>query len=384
MSNPSAGKPGRFSRSRVVVRWAVRGLGVVLMLGVLFLGSNLLFHSAEPPPLFAAAALGPLPAEADNGHRDFVIGAVKLGAVPRAPEAVLELLDPSPDKPERAWEALLAQGDALSKEARDPQVAKWLDLLQRAYAKPRFADSCPMDPQATCGSLAVLKTHRLAEMDVLALAQAGDFAAALAGWANMERADADLVATSRSMLTYEIAMSCLDHATHVVRVVLVGQSQAAVTLDPAMRASLRDSISSALGLVTKEALDPTRMIRSEYLLDIRRIDLVTATNEPAPPDNRLSTGLFLPRTLFDRGGTIQLLNQRYERLTKPDQASAMPSMEAPNSDAPFWWLHNATGKRILDSMAVDFTARVKKASITRDRILSSKEAALTKARELAP
>jgi hypothetical protein len=62
----------------------------------------------------------------------------------------------------------------------------------------------------------------------------------------------------------------------------------------------------------------------------------------------------------------------------------MPATDPPYSDAPFWWLHNATGERILDSMAVDFTARVKKASITRDRILSAKEAALRTARELAP
>ena len=73
------------------MRWALRGLGVVFVLGILFLGSNLLFRSPAPPALFAETDLGPLPAPADNGHHDLLVGARGLGSVPRVADPALKL-----------------------------------------------------------------------------------------------------------------------------------------------------------------------------------------------------------------------------------------------------------------------------------------------------
>jgi hypothetical protein len=384
MEHPSDTEPTGRPLSRVVVRWTLRGLGVLFVLGIVFLGSNLLIEAKAPLPLFAEADLGPLPGEADNGHHDFVVGARELGAAPRVPLPLLELLDPLSGTPESAWQRLSAHQDALTELARDPSVAKWLALLRRALAKPRFADSCPLDPRASCSSLAVLEAHHLAEAQALALAKADDFAAALGLWAQMERADADLLATSRSLLTHAIAASCLERATHLVRVLLVGLTRTGSTLDRAARASLRDAMASALSPVTREALDPARILRSEYLRDIERIDLVSAPGELVVSEGRLATGLFLPALLFDRGATLELLGQRYERLAKVDPGTAISAAQPRHTDAPLWWLHNATGKRLLDHMAADIAQHLRKGSLARERILGAKQAALAKARELAP
>jgi len=365
----SSGAPQRslVRRLAVAVAWIAGGLAA---LAVLWLLSNALLRTPDPPPLFQESDLPALPPEQDNGWVSFQAQARRGPAT--CSKELHDLLDPSIQGSASRWQSARDQRGSIVEYVSDARQVPWIRLLEDAMAKPFFADACPIDPGTECAIMVLYRTHDVLALDVLARGLGGDWKGALSSSARMLRADASYLASTRELVAQMVALSIAHRSMVLIDVLLDGYEESLTAPEAASldRGALEEIAQAAEG-IRLERIDLKRSVVAHYVWWWRAIRDLS--------DGRLEGGRLtdkVERLLLDRGQTLVALNEQ----TVPLAAyAANPSGPEPPerplaASGAFWWLHNPTGKRLLDGLASWQVRRIRDTAKRRSDLLSAAEA----------
>lgn len=354
-------------------RWKRRMKGALVVLGAATLAWLLaptVLGGPEPPPLWTEADL-PMAtvAPAENGWPEMVSPGL---ASNHFPKEILDLLGADKEarpRIERARALRAPLAAALDTEASRAVLA----AFERAIQKPRFADTCPAALEQPCIVFPLYNAHRTALLASIRKAEGGDWPSSITLLAKTLRADIDFVTTARSSLVaYLIAVASLSSASEVASD-LFETYRAERARDPSMpplgegAVAALTSLDAALAGFDPSLLDGRRGVIADYVYTHRELDQATAPEKwllhetgdaGAPGSGRTVKSHvfgFFSSLLLDRGATQTELNARYKALHDAVAASASLPKFPLESEKPFWWLYNLTGKALLDARQVDLS-----------------------------
>lgn len=315
--------------------WVLRG-ALALFVGGLLLWSGLnLAHREPPAALWTPDDLPALPPPERNGwaamdERRAVIAGADFGPVDEVVRGWLAV-DPQLERP---TEELLA--GAAPWLSRGEGAAAWAGC-ERALARPRFVDGCPIDFAARCPTLEIARCQRLASFRMLEAVARGRWDDVGEGLARMTRHGREHVATARSLVGAMVAYRDLEETLRLAEqlVAWADGEQARRSLAPAAQ---------ALGELEPAGLDWSTAIVGEYLRGLR--GAVMIDRGEADTDE-----LHLPRFFFDAGATMEELNRLYRPRGGLAGAPLRPAAPAEPYAAGFgWWVRNPLGKLYLDAV----------------------------------
>ncbi len=324
-------------------RQVARGLGTLALalLGAAVAWLVVLRVRAEhsPEPLYTVASLPALPAADTNGW-----GLARGARPPELPAALNGLIVPG-STTAADWALVERSVPALREFVASPLVQASLRGFGAALDRPAFADACSADLFDRCPIVPIYQQHKLEEVAILARAlEAPDDA--VTRLVRLLRADAGWLGSSRSILSFEVAVASARRSLTVATLLL-----------PRVSAGSRASLAGAVADVRRAPLDLRRPLIVEYLRGLSAIDIVasdaSALRSMDPTSHPTSwTGRLVSAIGLDRGRTKRLLAERTRTwlgwLEQP--ATVAPPTEVTHAEQTLYWLDNPVGKRILDDL----------------------------------
>ncbi len=337
------------------------GLAVVLLLLAAggWLGANLLLKDPQPTQLWSEADLPALPPASDNGW--IVFSNRKLGN-PTIPAGLASLCDgKAHPTPLAAWqEARSLRGEIVSVVSDSNNQAR-MDALRDAYLKPHFRDACPLDFEAGCQWIPMLRAHQLVELSLLDRAMDAHFEEALSGVDLLAQGDVSFVGSSRTLVSQMVGFATVSRMMSLVSVLLAGfEDELAAGRLVSVKASTLESIRERLSALDPAALTMRRSLVGEYQMVVRALDQV----ERSPSAAGIGGGWApLAGFLYDRGATQRLVNEEYQALMKFVEVPGTPEPVSKDPTQPWgWWFRNPVGKQMygLTSVMAPTLARGKR------------------------
>ena len=361
---------------RLLLGMALALLLLALVVGG-WVGSNLALRHEEPKQLWTEADLPSLPAHEKNGWTTFNRESNSLGRVNSdVNKLVTSLHVSSHPSPSDAWKEVRSSESEIRTKTSDPSHRPWVELIGRTYAMPAFADACPLELEMDmkCNWLGLFRAHQLAELAMLTHALDGRWNEALVGTKRLAFGDAAFVQSSRSLLSQMIGIVNATHTVELVELLLAGYQQ-----PNERRAEVNPStwieLTTALSSVKRSDLTMERAVMAEYLLYVRGLDVIAEDPRKAGMDGWGSaSGVF-----FDKGATLELLNQDFESLMEFTKKPGSPEPKRQRfTEGGLWWLRNPVGKLAMDLGRTDIVNFVKKGNRKADALISKRDAVLPK------
>jgi hypothetical protein len=373
--------PAKRARGKRWLKIALVALAALAALAVAWLLAPTVLGGPEPPPLWTEADLPAAPDPPQNGWHEIVTPSRANVSVPPDLVALLRSDNPNETRPllerARAQETLL--GDTLKNKPSQDALA----AFERALAKPRFADACPVRIEQPCRVFPLLGVHRTALLESLRRALAKDWPGSVTLLAKTLRADIDFATTSRTLVSHLIALANLRDASELAGN-LFEAYRAERARDPSTPAlgegavAALTSLDADLARLDPSTLDARRAVIADYLIARKAPDLlgtsdlyalrpVDPASGQAEPREGLLSRIFTP-LLFDRGATQAEINARFAALRDAIAASAPPPTFPVGRERPVWWLYNFTGKAMLDALVLDWSGPLRTVAESRARI----------------
>jgi hypothetical protein len=307
-----------------------------------------------PAPLWTDADLPAPPPREQNGW--VALSPSVVGAVPHGDGATAKVLALRAEDPAPRLARVAAQRPAIDGLLDTPAAREKLAAFEHAVELPRFADACAPAVEADCHLLARYNVERLAMLEALRHGADGRWGQGLTLAARTARADLDLAASTRSLVSHLLALSLLPQSLDVTVALLGAHKQAnAAPLDGAAIDALR-SLSRSLAAFDPEQLSARRGVIAEYLM-MRRV-LVTGEGIDE------TFGRAPASILLDRGATQLEL----DRVASAAMAAALGKAPPPRPDETLpalWWLHNPMGKQLLFEARLDWAGVLAKVAAKR-------------------
>jgi len=227
--------------------------------------------------------------------------------------------------------------------ARDEKTKRWLSLVDKAAARPRFADACPITFEPDCPRpLHLLALHQMQEAAVLDDALNQRWKDAFSRVAQMVHTDTDFLPSARSTLTLAVARAQVHRSVKLVDILLDGaahEKEQSRGPDGAQLHRFALDIEPLFEKVHEEDLAPMRAVIAEYLFSVYAIEHLTDSAQ-----GRFSRGSTI---LYDPNHTLEMLNERFEKYVAFAQSDALG--EAPKfPKSRVWFLRNPYGHLALE------------------------------------
>lgn len=360
-------------------RLARLGLRLLVFAGVLlvvWLGAQLALRRPRPAPLWTEADLPPLPPAAENG-RALVDARVRpSNSPPDTPRPLQDLLRPTGAAPADRWVRVEPLAPTITSLLKDPSVQPWLTLLDEAYARPRFADACPMSFDANCPMMQPFQAHRLQEVAALQEGLQGRWPEALARAERSLRANLDLMSSARGFVAYTMGMSNAHRSVELIHTLLDGHARAGQPTAGADLTPVASRIVSDLAGLREADLHMQRAVIGQYLHFVQSLDMVSR----GTPMMGVSSTSIAAR-LFDPGQTLEVANEYFTRLMAAARDPRAVKPPEPYTLGAGWWLNNATGKRVLSVTLLDFSY-IRDKEAEKAALLTEKESLLRRLRAM--
>jgi len=327
---------------RKVLLGAALALVLLLLAAGGWLGANLLLKDPQPALLWTEADLPALPPAPDNGW--LVFSNKRLGN-PNVSSSLTALCDGKAHPSAlAAWqEARKLRGDVVAVVSDRGNEAR-IDGLREAYLEPQFRDACPLDIEADCPWIPLLRTHQLVELSLLDRAMDGHFEEAFTGADLLARGDLSFVVSSRTLVSQMVGFAIVRRMMSLVDVLLAGyEDELAADRPVSAKTSALESIRKRLSTLDPVELSMRRSLIGEYQMVMRTLDLVEQSPSAAGIGGRWEP---LAGLLYDRGATQRMFNDEYRSLMefvevpgKPEPVSKDPTQQWG------WWFRNPVGKQ---------------------------------------
>ena len=319
------------------------GLAVVLLFVAAggWLGANLLLKDPQPALLWTEADLPALPPAPDNGW--LVFSKKRLGN-PNVPSGLALLCDGKGHPSDlAAWqEARRLRGDIVSVVSDASNEAR-IDALREAYRKPHFQDACPLDFEADCQWIPLLRAHQLVELSLLDRAMDGHFEQAFSGADLLAQGDLSFVVSSRTLVSQMVGFAIARRMMSLVDVLLAGYEDELADAQP-VKTSTLESIRKRLSSLDPVGLSMRRSLIGEYQMVVRTLDLVEQSPSAAGIGGKWEP---LAGLLYDRGATQRLINDEYRALMEFVEVPGTPEPVSKDATEGWgWWLRNPIGKQL--------------------------------------
>jgi len=335
------------------------GAGLVVLLCLIavggWVGANALLHQEEPRELWTEKDMPPLPREAENGWWTFADGTSGL-ADADIPKPLTDLCGVAAEDAPTAWRRVERRQDEIAEATRDPSNRPWIELLSRACAMPEFADACPIEAEEMCPALSFFRAHQAADLALLHRALSGRWDDAFSGTALLTRGDFAFAGSARTLIDQMVAFAMTSRLLDLLDVLLVGYDQRGEA-EPGVRASTWQELEQSLARPDAADLSMRRCVMGEYIFAVRALDRVgRAPAKSGIASNWGSLGILF----FDRGGTLQLLNDEYRVVMEHAEGKGPPGRLPPKTytDDTMWWLGNPVGKMALDTLRAHIIPRI--------------------------
>lgn len=327
-------------------RRALRGVGWMLaglfVLVVVWSVAQVALRRPRPALLFTEADFPKIPAAEENGW-DVLKNEIRSIGEPQRPEKeVTELCDAKSTVDDR-WSRVEARAQKLSDIADDDTTKRWLTLVDKVAARPRFADACPITIEPDCPRpIQLLALHQMQEAVVLqnALVQRWDDAFVRA--TKMLRVDIEFLPSARSTLSQAVARAHVHRSVKLVGVLLDGAAEENKQNrgpEAARVTQFAREVSLLLQKVRDEDMAPIRAVIAEYLFSAYVIEHLTDFR-----GGQYSRGNFI---LYDPGHTLEMANERFEQYKVfARDPHALPVPKFPRSKT--WFLRNPIGHLALE------------------------------------
>ncbi len=344
-------------------RKVLLGAGLALVLVCLsaggWLGANLLLKDPQPALLWTEADLPALPPASDNG---WVVFSNKRLGNPTVSSSLTALCDGKAHPSAlAAWqEARRLRGDVVAVVSERGNQAR-IDGLREAYLKPQFRDACPLDIEADCPWIPLLRAHQLVELSMLDRAMEGHFEDAFAGADLLAQGDLSLIVSSRRLLSQMVGFAIVRRMMSLVDVLLAGyEDELADDRPVSAKTSALESIRKRLSTLDPVELSMRRSLIGEYQMVVRTLDLVEQSPSAAGIGGRWEP---LAGLLYDRGATQRRINDEYQALMEFVEVPGKPQPVSKDATEGWgWWLRNPIGKQLkgLTSIMAPTLARGKR------------------------
>lgn len=356
-------------------RRAFRAIGLILagavVLMLIWAGAQVLLRRPQPELLFTYADLPKVPPPEENGWDVLRLEIHTIGEPQRPDKDITEICDGKATFTDR-WPRAESRASKISALAQDETTKQWLALVDKAAARPRFADGCPIGFEPDCPRpLHMLALHQMQEAVVLhdALSQRWDDALKRA--ATMLRVDIDFLPSARSTLTQAVARAHLHRSLKLAELLLDGaasEKQNGRGPDAARLAQFARDVDPLFKKIYEEDMAPLRVVIAEYLFSVYAIQ--NLKDSPQGKHSRSST------IFYDPGHALEMLNERFERYAAYARSGgAGKPPEFPRSR--LWFLRNPGGHLVLEATRGALENHVP--SISKDnKLLLADQAALQK------
>lgn len=336
-------KEGKRWWRKLLLGGGVFVLIVVLVVGG-WIGANVLLRANQPRELWTEADMPSLPAKQDNGWETFHAEAPRLGRVDADVGGLIKSFAVSSHgSAQDAWKQLLASEQQVRDAVSEPAHRPWIELIGRSYAKPAFADACPIDIGSDCPWFMLFRAHQLAELAMCVHGIDGKWSDAFAGTERLARGDAALLRSARSLLAQMIALSAAQHTLELLELLLAGYEQAPRD-DVGVAIETWKGLETALS-VGRGELGMERALMGEYILFVRALDVLEKDPAKAGVTRWGSAG----RIFFDRGETLALMNEDFAPLMDyAKKPGSPPPLRREFAKGALWWLRNPIGRLALD------------------------------------
>jgi hypothetical protein len=352
VSKPSFKKSGtpRAKGKRSLRVAAVLGAVPVLLIAV-WLGMNLVKHSA-PPPLFTENNLPPVPPADTNGCSVIYDNQVYNEFFAK------DICDINLFSNASAMELFLdkARGEytvAKTLAARD-DVKKMMGLYRDIIKKPVFADMAKPDPADGQKYRVYLALHNSITATMIVRMQEKRYGEAFRLMRDQMSLNIQYIRSARSMTNYLTAMRAYEKSLNILKS-MMNQFTGDRRMGGDVVAASRE-IAELIKTLNQQGVSLSQIVMFEYILSWKQ------NFNPAVrhPEAGVLQGMKRKALVFfDRGLTQKLFNERwkqlYEYARRPGDATpeeVRKLQEQRYTTARFWWLHNAVGKKYLDSIPI--------------------------------
>ncbi len=338
----------RGSRSKyiVVILAAIPALTVALWLGM-----NLRKHPV-PAPLFTERNLPPLPPAAANGYAALYDGGIYNEYSPK------DLCDINLLRNASSIESFLdkTRGEyAVAKNlAGREDVKKMLGLYRDIMKKEAFADMAMPAPQDLQKVRVYIAMNNSLLAAIVASMQQKKYGAAFRMMKDALDLNRKYIQSARSMNNYMLSMQAYDKSLDILKSMLAQFGEKRTMGNDAI-AICRET-GTMLSSFNPQGVPLDRIVMFEYILSWKQ------TFSPAIRNPEAATRQGMKRktlVFFDRGLTQKLYDERWKKLYElakhpdtdtPEEVRKL--QERRHTAGRFWWLHNAVGKKYLDTIPI--------------------------------
>ena len=338
-AQPRLTKPPLGQRALRSIGWVLAGL-VVLML--IWAGAQVALRRPRPTLLFTEADLPKLPPPDENGWQIVKNEIPSIGEPQRPDKEITEISDGKATFDGR-WSRAEGRAQKIADVARDEKTKRWLALIDKAAARPRFADACPMTFEPDCPRpLHLLALHQMQEATVLDDALSQRWNDAFSRVVKMVHVDTEFLPSARSTLTLAVARAEVHRTVKLVDILLDGaahEKEQGRGPDGAQLIRFARDIEPLFEKVHDEDMEPMRVVIAEYLFSVYAIEHLTDSAQ-----GRLSRGSSI---LYDPNHTLEMLNERFEKyvaFARSDGAGEAPKFPSNR----LWFLRNPYGHLLLE------------------------------------
>lgn len=331
-------------------RWrrAVRSVGRVLaglvVVMLIWAAAQILLRRPRPVLLFTEADFPKLPGAGENGWELLRTEMRATRGPQRLDKEIAEICDAKATFQDR-WARAKAREQKLSDIAQDEKTKTWLVVADKAAAKSKFVDACPISLDADCPSaLQLLALHQIQEAVVMHDALGDRWEEAFVRAVTMMRMDIEYLPSARSTLSQAIARAQPHRSMKLVEVLLEGaglEKQQNRAPEPARLVKFARDVDTLLKNIKEEDVAPMRAVIAEYLFSVYAIEHLTDSSQGGS-----SKGSTL---FYDPGQTLEMLNERFEQYIV--FARNGTAVEAPKfSSSRLWFLRNPAGHLAIEAL----------------------------------
>ncbi len=346
---PKQGLPkARGSRTKyvIVLLAAIPALAVALWLGM-----NLRKH-AVPAPLFTEGNLPQPPLADDNGYAILYDNEVYSEYSPR------DLCDINLLRNASSIEFFLDKTRGEYTVAKNlagrEDVKKMLGLYREIMKKEAFADMAMPNPQDLQKVRVYIAMNNSVLAAVIASMQQKKFGAAFRMMKDELSLNIRYMQSARSMNNYLMSVQAYDKSLGILKSMLAQFGDKQKMGNDAIAVCRETGV--MLSSFNPQGIPLDRIVMFEYILSWKN------TFNPAIQNPEAATRHGMKRkalVFFDRGLTQKLYDERWKKLyelaKRPDANTpeeVRKLQELRHTAGRFWWLHNAVGKKYLDTIPI--------------------------------
>ncbi len=330
---------------------------IVLLVGVpalmvsIWLGMNLRKHPV-PGPLFTESNLPPSPPADANGCLLVYDNQLYNEYFSRDLSDINLLRNAA--SMERFLDKTTGEYTVAKNLAGRDDVKKMMGVYRDIMKKPVFADTVMPGPQDAQKYRVYVALHNSITAVMVSRIQEKKYAAAFKLMKDQLNLNIQYIGSARSMINYITAMQAYEKSLGILKSML-NQFNAGRKMGNDSLAACRE-IGELVRSFNPQGASLAPIVMFEYIA-VWKQTFNPLIQHPEAAIRQIMKRK--PLVFFDRGLTQQMFDDRWKKLyeyaKKPDDttlAEVRKLQEQRYTAARFWWLHNAVGKKYLDSITI--------------------------------